>query len=308
MSGRRIESKGRGEYPVKRALQGTAVLFTLGFGLASTPAHAVFEDMEFSPRARALGGSYASLSDDASAIFYNPAGLVNLEGMALNGTLFEPYNLRFHSANGVAFAIPTEEWGSFGIGYSDFRVEYLDAVLSIEKTFTFSHAIMLMEDLASSFAVGYNVNIYHLDYPTRSVSGLDLGSEVAMGIDVGFIARLRDRTTAGFFAKNVNAAQIGDPVATDLPQRVSGGIAYRPYDGVITTFEIEKELGKESQFHGGMEFRIAEPLLLRFGSQTKPNLFDVGIGLEYAQVKLDFTYTHHPVLEETFRYGVGLQF
>ncbi len=293
---------------MKTLLRGTAALIALGVGLATAPpAGAVFDDLEYSPRARGLGGAYAALSDDASAVFYNPAGLVNVEDIRLHGSIFTPFNYGFHRANGFSVAVPTENWGTMGFGYSDFRVEYLSRVLTIERAFTFSHGVMLMEDLSSSFAIGYNLNVYSLDYPTPSLSGLDLGSETTFGVDVGFVARLRERTTAGVFAKNVNAPTIGEP-EHDLPQRVSGGMAYRPYDGVITTVEVEKELGKDTQFHGGVEFRVVEPLALRFGAQTKPNLFDIGVGLDYRQINVDFTFTRHPVLDETFRYGIGLRF
>ena len=279
----------------------------LVLGLAS-PGHAVFDDLELSPRARALGGSYASLSSDAYAIFYNPAGLVSLEGMDLRGTYYQPFNLGFARTNAVAFAMPLSKWGTFAAGYCDFRVEYEGTVLSVERTFTAGHAFTLMEDISSSLSFGYAINFYNLDYGPPSVSGVDLGSQWSMGLDVGFLARLRERTTAGVFAKNLNNPTVGEPDEEDLPQRVAGGIAYRPYDGVITTAEVGKELGKETQLHGGVEFRIVEPLSMRFGVQTKPNLFDVGVGLEWRQVQVDIAYTHHPVLDETLRYGLGLRF
>lgn len=278
----------------------------LVFGLAAQ-AHAVFDDLEVSPRARALGGSYAGVSGDAYSVFYNPAGLADLDHRDLRGSTFQPFDLGFHQANAIAFAMPLRDWGTFGLGFSDYRAEYEGTTLSVERTWAFSHAVRLMEDLSSSLAFGYNVNLYNLDYPTYSLSGLDLGTQVVMGLDVGFVARLRERTTAGVFAKNVNNPTIGDPVEDDLPQRVSGGIAYRPYDGVVTAAEIEKKLGEDVQFHGGFEVQVLEPLTLRFGAQTKPNLFDVGIGLEWQQVQVDLTWTHHPVLDHTIRYGLGIR-
>lgn len=274
----------------------------------AAPAHAVFDDLEMSPRARALGGAYAGLSGDAQAIYYNPAGLAALEGRDLRGTVFQPYGLGFHQANAVSFAMPWKDLGTFAVGYADYRAEYEGTVLSIERTFTFGHALMLMEDLSSSLAFGYAINLYNLDYPTPSVSGFDLGSQTTVGVDVGFVATLHERTTAGVFAKNLNNPTVGNPVEDDLPQRVSGGIAYRPYDGVITAVEMEKELGEKIQFHAGVEFKVADPLALRFGASTQPNLFDVGAGLGWRQVQVDLAYTHHPVLDGTIRYGLGLKF
>jgi len=293
---------------LKRMVSGGALAFSVvcSWGIAPT-AHAVFDDLELSARARGLGGSYAGLSDRADGVFYNPAGLVNVTDYDFTASLFELFNLSFLRVNAFAVAVPTERWGTFGIGYADLRVEYENTTLSIERTVTASHGIMLMEDLSSSLALGYSVNVYNVDYPTVSVTGLDLGSETTFGLDVGFLAKLQERTTAGVFYKNLNNPEIG-VAATDLPQRISGGLAYRPYDGVITAAEVEKELGEAIQFHGGVEFEVAEPLRLRFGAQTKPNLFDAGVALAYRNLVVDVAYTHHPVLDATLHYGLGIRF
>jgi hypothetical protein len=288
--------------------QGRVFLAAAGLVLSAAPAHAIFDDLEVGPRARALGGSYAGLSEDATGVHYNPAGLVRMTDYDFYATLFYPYDQRFLLVNAVSVAIPAGTWGTVGVGYTDFRVEYQDVTLSVERTFTVAHGIRLMEDLTSSLAFGYALHVYNLDYPTVSVSGVDLGSETTVGLDIGFAARLYDRTTAGVYFTNVNNPEMGDPVATDLPQRVSGGIAYRPYDGVVTAVEIEKELGEDIQYHGGVEFRVADPLALRFGASSHPNLFDVGAGLHYGNAQVDLTYTHHPVLDHTLHYGVGLRF
>jgi hypothetical protein len=283
-------------------------LVTLSAALvASAPSialAALFDDYELAPRARGLGGSYAGISDDAIGVFYNPAGLVNLESLDLYASAFELWGQGFLRINAFAAAMPLERFGTVGVGYNDFRVEVDDATLSVERTVSFSHGLRLMEDISSSISFGYSVSIYNVDYPTRSVSDADLGSETTFGIDMGVQAKLRDRTTAGVFFKNVNNPEIGDP-ATDLSRRVSGGVAYRPYEGVITAGEIEKSLGEDVQFRGGVEFEVAPVLTLRFGGSSKPNLFDVGAGVQWSGVKVDFAYTYHPVLDATLHFGLG---
>jgi hypothetical protein len=286
-----------------------AALLALGAAAAtSTPSiarAALFDDYEFAPRARGLGGSYAGLSDDAIGVYYNPAGLVKLEALDLYASAFELWGQGFLRINAFAAAMPIERFGTIGLGYNDFRVEVDETTLSIERTVTFAHGLELMEDISSSLSFGYSVNVYNVDYPTGSVSGAELGSETTFGIDMGVQAKLRDRTTAGVFFKNVNNPEIGDP-ATDLSQRVSGGVAYRPYEGVITAGEIEKSLGEDIQFRGGVEFEVAPVLTLRFGASSKPNLLNVGAGFNlWSGVKVDFTFTHHPVLDPTLHFGLG---
>ena len=181
-----------------RPLRLCALAACLVLGRAPT-ALAVFDDLEVSPRARGLGGSYASLSDDADGVFYNPAGLVNVEEYDLFATIFQPHNLAFTKTNAVALAVPTDSFGNFAFGYQDFRVEYEGTTLSVERAFTFAHGLRLMEDLASSFSIGYALNFYNLDYPAMSVSGLSLGSESTFGLDVGIHVELYERTSAGVF-------------------------------------------------------------------------------------------------------------
>ncbi|MGH2570024.1 MAG: hypothetical protein ACRDGR_02280 [bacterium] len=295
---------------MRSASRAAALLLASALWLAFVPAASakLFDEYELSARARAHGGSYAGLSGDAAGVYYNPAGLVNLSGLDVQASLFEPWGADFMQVNQIAIARPAGRWGTFGIGYSDFKVRYQDVTLSVERTVTLAHGFTAMEDLSSSLSVGWALNLYNLDYPTPSVSGYDLGSETTFGLDLGVFTSLHERTTAGVYFTNVNNPEMGDPVARDLPQGARGGVAYRPYDGVVTAFEIGKQLGEEIRYFGGMEFQVAEPLALRFGAQSKPNLLNVGVGLHYANLTLDVAYTHHPVLDPTLHYGLALRF
>jgi len=295
---------------IRRPPSGATALagVVLALGLAPAARAAFFDEEELSARARALGGSYSALSGDAAGVHYNPAGLVDLPGIDVQASTFDPWGAAFARVSELAAAMPTERWGTFGVGYSDFKVRYQDVTLSVERTVTLSHGFTVMEDLSSMLAFGWSLNLYNLDYPTPSVSGYDLGSETTFGLDLGVFARLRQRTTGGVYFTNVNNPEMGDPVSSDLPQGVRGGVAYRPYDGVVTTFDIGKQIGQDIRYFGGIEFRVAEPLHLRFGAQSKPNLLNVGIGLNYSNLKLDIAYSHHPVLDPTLHYGLGLRF
>ena len=52
-----------------------AMLCSLPAVLAGTPAHALFDDLAISPRARALGEALTTTAGDAWAFYYNPAML-----------------------------------------------------------------------------------------------------------------------------------------------------------------------------------------------------------------------------------------
>ena len=45
-----------------------------------------FLKMNFSARARAMGNAYTGLSNDASAVFYNPAGMIQITSSQASNT------------------------------------------------------------------------------------------------------------------------------------------------------------------------------------------------------------------------------
>ena len=55
-----------------------AALAALLAGLAAPPARADFRHARPGPRPRAMGSAFVSVADDANAVYWNPAGMVQL--------------------------------------------------------------------------------------------------------------------------------------------------------------------------------------------------------------------------------------
>ncbi|MHB8080031.1 MAG: OmpP1/FadL family transporter [Candidatus Krumholzibacteriia bacterium] len=64
-----------------------ALALAAGLGLAATALAGGFNIYEASARATALGGAFTATADDASALFYNPAGMAFLEGTMIDANL-----------------------------------------------------------------------------------------------------------------------------------------------------------------------------------------------------------------------------
>jgi hypothetical protein len=176
----------------------------------SIQVSAIFNDYEPSPRARALSGAFYSTSNDAFAVFYNPAGLIKAgKNIAMSYTHRYGSDFSVLSTAVVSWDLPGK-YGTIGLGVMAHDVDYMDVNLMSEKVYALSHSIMLMKDIHSEIALGYTLNLYHL-----SISGF--GEQPSFGLNLGAIATLHQRTRIGFAVNNLNNPKVGEDNRHDLP-------------------------------------------------------------------------------------------
>jgi hypothetical protein len=275
--------------------------------LAMEPAGAVFDDYNPSPRMRAMGGGACALADDGSALFYNPAGLGQLQGYQLFTSYYRPYGLDFLEYLAASLTVPLPKYGVASLGFQKFGVTYEGQDLTSENTFSLSHGLTLIKDIHSSLAMGYTLNLFSLEMG-ESVDGQALGSAQALGVDFGILAVLRTRTRMAAVIRNLNRPRVGEGYREDLPRYLSMGIAYQPYPGVVTVLDLDKKFGEETQMNGGMEAQIVSFMALRFGVQTKPDRLMGGVGFNYQGVYLDYALINHSVLPLTHHLSISYRF
>jgi len=194
--------------------------------------------------------------------------------------------------------------GSLGLGIRHFAVSYEGTSLLKETAFSASHGIGLYRDLHATIDLGYSLNLYRAEFG-ETVTGEDPGSAATLGLDAGLFVTLHERTSFGILVKNFNHPTIGEQ-REELPQRVHGGIAYEPYAGVITTFEIEAPLGEQPQYHGGLEAEIVTGFTLRAGVMTYPNKLAAGFGYRRSGLALNYGFsTGGGTLDSSHQFGLG---
>jgi hypothetical protein len=190
-----------------------------------------FEDLKTGTRPAALGGAFTALSDDHNASFWNPAGLSNLD----RPEIFSAYKRLFAIVHNFTFAtcLPTR-YGGFGITLRETSVkgDYTDAsgsviesnaTLEAERALLLSHGFHLMEEVS----FGYNLVAYQ-------VQNVRFDNHLAFGADMGMLMEVYRRWRLGFFFRNLNSATIGETFRYGLPEEISLGIAYVPFDHVVT--------------------------------------------------------------------------
>lgn len=166
---------------------GFFVLQSIGFSQVTKTGTtaAKFLSIGIGARANAMGGAFTSVANDASALYWNPAGAADLtkyEAMFTYTSLYKDLNINL---NYFALVIPVEELGSFGVsvtaldyGDMDVTTEYYPEGTG-EKFSAASYAFGLTyaRHITDDFTVGATVK-----YITESIFN---SSANGVAFDVG---------------------------------------------------------------------------------------------------------------------------
>jgi hypothetical protein len=274
--------------------------------LAGISGAYVFDSIDVSSKARGMGGAWVAGVEDATAIFYNPGALAVAGARNVYASYLKPNSQDFESLTFLAVSIPISENHCLGVAYRQFGVEYKDTKLLGESTFSAAYGLCLLKDIHSELYLGGGINLYSLDF--GSTGTVDLGEETTLGVDVGFVGVLRQRTRIGFLAKNINEPAVGKGTREPLPQWITAGIAYEPYYGVTTELDVRSLRGEETEIHMGMAFDVTDYLGLRFGFETQPSSLTGGLTVGVERLEVDYSYSSHSVLPGTHHVALGARF
>lgn len=284
----------------------TTILVLAALGLSAGTAQAYFERTVVNPRGLGMGESAVAVPDMQSAAFLNPAQLAGASRLSLGTSYVQPFGNDFQDFFYLGGGVPVNtRYGNFGFGFSTSKVELLDVDLLKETQLTVAHGVTLFEDMHSTIDAGWSLSMYNVE-AGQTVNDIDPGEATAFGVDFGLLVTLHERTRLGFQVKNLNNPQIGED-EEELSRRLVGGVSYEPYDGVITTFEIENDLYEEVQYHGGMEFELITGFRLRAGVVTNPNKVTGGFGYTFDRFSLQYGFsTGGGVLDNTHQFGLNV--
>tara|TARA_Y100000994_G_C15662195_1_gene429975 strand:- start:65 stop:958 length:894 start_codon:yes stop_codon:yes gene_type:complete len=270
-------------------------------------------------RSISMAGATVSNPGTVESVFYNPANLSNLSGSSflIGSTMFyEQENLNYQFAalsfkldNRNIMAVTVQKLGINASGYS--------SELSSETSISFSQGFHLRKDRNSNFSIGYNLNYFMLNQGSSAgtvgdgSNGIPGKSMYSFGLDLGFIASLRDKVHLGVFVKNINSPRIGrGSNAQFLPRRLNIGCSYHPTKTLKTNFVYEKLIYSDTnQFRFGVEYEFHKYFILRTGVQMKPNRLGFGF-LSPINENMFCAYglITHPILPLTHSIEFGLNF
>lgn len=279
---------------------------------AGTAAYS-FLKMGVGARAVALGNSFVGLADDESAIYYNPAGLVQIPGYAL-ATSYNNY-LADIQGGYLSAILPWGEKRKIG-----FSINYLNFGSTPQTTNTgevtgeFGGG-----DLALSAAYSQRLT-ERFDFGLAGkfiYESIDSFKSTGMALDLGLLYHFPDeQTQIGASVSNLGfqLSGLSEEHKDPLPIMFKAGFAHRMHGAPLN---IVADGGKSSDndffLGGGVEFVGIEALRLRAGYNTVGRDYKTGgsgeslaglsfgIGLILSQFHFDYAYVPYADLGNSHR-------
>ena len=308
-------SKGHAKAPCPRLSLGKkAVLFFLttsalgGFltpglswGQTSTYGYSSFFPLMFlgpGPRAAVMGEGFAAVSDDVSALYYDPAGLAQVRSPEISAVHTNYYSTGF--SEGLDYIHPLPDSGTFGLG-----LQYLSYGTSLRPS--------ALEDFGVSAAFGAPL----LDGVSFGLRGQWIregrGTEILQTLsgDFSLLARPLDGLRFGLSLKNLGIETNSAPLPLELLSGVSWTWGQRKGEvhaltaclGEGWVFPVQwgsLAFPSELEWSLGLEYSHSKRLFLRAGyawnsQRTGPDFpeglsFGAGALLERVQLDGSFSY------------------
>jgi len=282
------------------------LVFILCLFFFSKPLFPAFEDFKTGTRPNAMGGAFTALCDDHNAAFWNPAGLALVDGIEV----YSSYKRFFGIVNNFAFTfcIPSK-WGDFAISARETSVkgDYTNAAgtivkknttLEAERAFILSQGFHLIKEVL----FGYNLVTYQLQ-------NVRFEDYYAVGVDIGMLMEVYKRWKIGFFYHNLNSPVIGKEFTHPLPEEISVGLSFLPFEGTATVLDLEKQMGYDINIKMGVEVSvIKELLIIRGGVETEPVGFSLGFGTGIKHLRINYAFKSHTELPITHIVEAGWEF
>ncbi|MFH1218883.1 MAG: PorV/PorQ family protein [Candidatus Eisenbacteria bacterium] len=270
------------------------VAVAIGVMVSSSPAicadsHAApFLRMGVGARALGMGGAFTAIADDATAAYWNPAGLVKIEN--IEATFMYAANMAVdRQINYFAYA----QW----LGVGGLGVSWLNAGMGDMPRRDGSGGFQGTDEYADNaimFSYGMEVGSLMLGGTAKVLHQNVMNiTETGFGLDLGGMFNVNDNVSAGLMIRDIGS-QYGD---VNVPFDWRFGSAVKALDGALTVgIDVDKvqqidnfdiHLGAEY----GMEVRPGYHAFFRTGlNSVEDKAFTAGLGIRVPYIQFDYTY------------------
>jgi len=293
-----------------------------------------------SARANGMGQSYVAIADDATGIWWNPAGLAFIQkAIDLMHSQLVPELASDVFYEYMGGALKLEGIGTIGLSvifltYGEWEGRdpnnvYLGKFTSWEIAPTLSGALKIKESLG----VGMNLKFVYIDLaPEEATVEGQPGRGHSVAVDVGALWKVPEFSMLGYRISRLNLgicfSNLGPSItyinrdqAAPLPRNLRAGFAYTPVYGDAGKFTVAAEVNRpmvefkrSNTYHFGAEFTYIDLIAIRSGyvHDNDGNIKDPTYGLGFIfnkRVRIDWaSIPQAKELGRVHRWSVGVTF
>jgi hypothetical protein len=302
----------------ERLLLGMAILFALTGKIRAEETGrggyaGAFLRIGLGARAQGMGGGTVAGVVDATTAYYNPAGLVYLDGRHLTTALqamsldrrlyFAGYAQSFGGGQSemprAGFSVSWLCAGIDDIDARDFNGNPAGQLSSWEHAFYFSFALNPVAPLA----LGFNAKLLVNRFPDIIEEGGNL-SAVGFGFDIGLLLRPASWCSIGLSLQDLRSRytwdtqdlwERGTQTVDRFPLVARGGGELRLMsDAVVIAFDLEKVEHMPLALYTGTQVVVAKQFFLRGGLRRGGLTLGIGSRLMWDKHKIQVDYAYVP--------------
>lgn len=276
-----------------------------------------FLEIGVSPRADAIGGGFSAIADDASAVYYNPAGMVQLENTQLMVSHIDyPVDIAY---NFIGLVLPLRVGGHLGLGYygldagdinrTTYSFPYGDGTTFGAKDYALS--VSYGRYLTDRFSVGMTFKLVDELLETERASGW--AADVGTIYNTGF-RNFKITMMIANFGPNMQHISEDFPLPIDF--RFGGAVDFLDNPSHHATLAVEGSHPSDNRerYATGIEYTFSDFAVFRVGNRFERDLggMSVGGGVKFDMVgveaRLDYAYQDFGLLDKIQRFGLTLDF
>lgn len=257
-------------------------------------------------RGLGMGGANVALANDASAIFWNPATLTNLQDRSLSFMhlpLPEGTNYDF-----AAFGWPTVDYGTFSVGaflLTTGDIERRDESGRLLGNFSANQQMFLIgygKQINRFLALGATLKLYGQSFDNSSAFGA--------GGDFGLKIALSEKIALGLNAQNIVSPSIRidrDEETLPITFKAGAGVMLPISEGrhiLSLEVDLDKTENIDPVFHAGGEFAFLNRYFLRAGYDV--DQVNLGAGLRVGFAQIGYTFRTQDYFEAQHRISLDI--
>ena len=255
-----------------------------------------------------MGGAFCAVADDASTIYWNPAGLTNISGKEVTAAYTQWFADIGHTFLGYAQSLNKNNAlgaGLIYLGATDTERDEWGVEKGSFQIVGMAPIIGYAHRLSSRISIGGSVK-----YVSQKLADVSAGG---FAFDIGGLYRTRaGNVTLGMSIQNVGAEIKFIAEGDALPQNTKLGIAYRIIENF--TLALDANLLSDGQTYVciGGEYWVTNTMALRLGYRTGPAdegiSITLGAGFKGERVLLNYAFVPYGDLGNSHRISLGMKF